>query len=296
MSFAAVPESDRGSIRTIAVAYFFGTFIGLQLLSELGVPVPAAPVAPNRDHAILLSLAGSLCLAAALYPLARGIGGSTGRRLATIFAFTFVAFAVVNELEASVFTTLGGDGWLLAYYAIPCLLASGAATWLVQPAHRPVPRRTVFQTLPVRTWWWRPILALAALPSAELVVGLMNRTLLEDVANQRVPGIQVPGGATVMATMLLKSALLLAVTVPVAMSWSGTRRLLMVALGTGVCVLTGLVGLMQATWWPPAVRGTFLLQILLVSAAYSAAVVPLLVPRQTAECVGPSDPAADRTW
>lgn len=285
MNIAAKHESNGGSIRGIAVAYFFGTVISLWLLSALGVPMPTTPGDTSRDQIVILGLVGALSLAFALFPLARGIGGSAGRRLLTIFAFTFVAFAVINQLQASVFTTVGGNARILAFYAIPCLLASAAATWLVRPDDRQIARPTVFQTRTPEAWWWRPILAVAALPCIEVMAGMMTGPLLEEVITQRTSGMQVPGDAVVLATMLVKSALLLAVTVPIALSWRRTRLHLMVALGAAVFILTGLVGLIQAAWWPLTLRVVFALQILFSSGAYAAVVVALLMPRHPTEKV-----------
>lgn len=280
MNFASGPESSGGGIRVIAVAFFLGTVISIWLLSALGVPIPTAPGDASRDQIAILGLAGALVLAVALFPLARGIGGSARRRLLTIFALTYAAFAVINQLQAAAFTTLGGGGKLLFYYAIPCFLASGAATWLVRPADGPMPAFTVFHDRPLKAWWWRPTLAFIALPCIEVLAGLMTRPLLEEVIRQRPSGLHLPGGAVVVATMFLKSALLLAVTVPIALSWKRSRLQLVVALGAALFILTGLVGLIQATWWPVTMRVAFAMQILVTSVAYAATVVLLLVPMQ----------------
>ena len=285
MNIAARRESNGGIIRGIAVAYFFGTVVSLWLLSALGVPMPTMPGDASRDQIVILGLAGALSLAFALFPLARGLGGSAGRRLLTIFAFTYVAFAVINQLQASVFTTIGGNARILAFYAIPCLLASGAATWLVRPDDRPIARLTVFQTRPVEAWWWRTTLAVVALPCIEIMAGRMTGPLLEEVITQHTSGIQVPRGAVVLAAMLLKSALLLTVVVPITLSWRRTRLHLMVALGAAVFILTGLVGLIQAAWWPLTLRVVFALQILFSSGAYAAVVVALLMPRHPTDNV-----------
>jgi hypothetical protein len=278
--FANESKAHAGGVRLIAVAYFFGTVLSLLLLSALGVPMPTTPGDASRDQIVILGLAGALALAVALFPLARGIGGSATRRFLTIFAFTYVAFAVINQLQAAVFTTIGETGPRMVFYAIPCLLAAAAATWLVRPANGPLTRRTVFQGRPMRAWWWRPILALLALPCIEVVAGLMAQPLLEETIRQQPSGLHIPGGAVVMGTMFLKSALLLAVTVPISISWNRSRLRLTVALGAALFILTGLVGLIQATWWPITLRAAFSLQILATSVVFAAVAVVLLVPKQ----------------
>ena len=279
MEFADQRKVNAGGVRVIAVAYFFGTIMSLLLLSALGVPMPTMPSDASRDQIVILGFAGALALAVALYPLARGVGGSRLRRLLTVFAFTYVAFAVINQLQAAVFSTLGGSGQLLAFHAIPCLLAAGAAAWLVQPADKASACCTVFQDRPMSAWWWRPLVVLLALPCIEAVTGVTARPVLEEVIRQQPTGLHAPGGAVVMATMLLKSGLLLAVTVPVVLSWQRSRRHLMLALATAILILTGLVGLLQAPWWPVSLRLVFSLQILVTSITYAAVVVLLFVPK-----------------
>ena len=92
-------------------------------------------------------------------------------------------------------------------------------------------------------------------------------------------GLVVPDAIVVIRTLLLKSGLLLAVTVPIVLTWTKRQRSLIVALGFAIFVLTGLVGLIQATWWPITMRIALSFQVLLASMAYSWAVVTLLAPR-----------------
>ena len=279
MRFADHSEASRGGVRLIAVAYFFGTVISLVLLSAIGVPMPSIPGDASRDQTVILGLMGAFVFALALFPLARGIGGSVAQRLLIMSAFTYGAFTIVNQVQAAVFTEIGGTGPRMIFYAIPCLVAAAAATWLVRPTGGPVVRRSIIQVRPMRAWWWRLVLALLALPCIEILAGAVAVPLLQEAVLLEPSGVHVPGAAVVMASLFFKSALLLAITVPIVLSWRRSRLHLTVALGSALFILTGLVGLIQATWWPVFVRLAFSLQVLVTAMAYAAFVVVLLVPR-----------------
>jgi hypothetical protein len=279
MELAENLNAKSGGIRLIAVAYFFGTVISIWLLSAIGVPLPTVPGDASRDQIVILGLVGAFSLALALFPLARGVGGSAPQRLLTISAFTYVAFAVINQLQAAVFTTIGGTTPLLFFYAIPCVLAAGAAVWLVRPIEGSVTRHTAVWDRSMKTWWWRPTLVFLTLPVIEAVTGLVAQPVLEEAIRLEPSGLLIPNAGAVIGTMFLKSALLTAVTVPIAFSWRRSGLRLMFALGAAVFILSGLVGLIQATWWTISMRVAFSLQILATSVVYAAVAALLLVPR-----------------
>jgi hypothetical protein len=250
----------------------------------------------SRDQIVIVGLVGAFVFALALFPLARGIGGSAAQRLSIMFAFTYGAFAVVTQVQATVFTDIGGTGLRLFFFAIPCLLAAGAATWMVRPTEGPIGRHTVFQDRPMRAWWWRLVLAFLALPCIETITGAVVLPLLEEAILLEPSGVHVPGRAAVMGSLFFKSALLLAITVPILLIWRRSRLHLTVALGSALFILTGLVGLIQAVWWPIFVRLAFSLQILVTTAIYAAVVVALLMPRRKDDAEGrvviPNDSSA----
>jgi hypothetical protein len=126
--------------------------------------------------------------------------------------------------------------------------------------------------------WWRPLLAFLALPAIEIVTGLLAQPLLSRVVTEETPGLVIPAAPVVMGTLFLKSGLLLAVITPIVRVWARSRLSLTISLGVALFVLSGLVGLLQATWWPIAMRIALAFQILVTSVAYSAAMAALLAP------------------
>lgn len=271
--------SKGGDIRVIAIAFFLGTFMSVSAMSSLGLHLPLIPDHTSRDESLILSLVASLCLASAVAPLARGIRGSRMVRFATMAAFTYVSFAVINQMEAAVYSTLSGAPTILVVFAPPCILAAAAAVWLVPSTDESIERATGFRTPPIPVPWWRLFLAFLALPTIEFVTGIFVQPLLAQATHEEVLGLVTPSGMVVMCALLLKSVLLLAVVTPITLRWTGSRRFLTLALGFALFVLTGLFGLLQATWWPMTMRITLSLQILITSMAYAATVVALLVPR-----------------
>jgi hypothetical protein len=273
------PKPKVGDTRIIAIAFFFGTFISIIAMSTLGLRLPLAPDSASRDESLILALVASLIFAAAVTPLARGIRASGVKRLLTLAAFTYVSFAVINQIEAAVYSTISGTPTMLVVFAPPCLLAAGVASWLVRPSDTINVQISVFRGRSIRAWWWRLLLALLLLPIIEAATGLIIQPLLEPVVEEQTFGLVVPDTTVIIRTLLLKSGLLLAVTVPIVITWTRGRRSLILALGFAVFVLTGLVGLIQAAWWPVTMRIALSLQVLVTSMAYAWAVVALLVPR-----------------
>jgi hypothetical protein len=266
-------------VRVIAIAFFFGTFFSIIAMSTLGMRLPLTPTDASRDESLILALVASLIFAAAITPLARGIRASGVKRPFTLAAFTYVSFAVINHIEAAVYSTISGTPAMLVLFAPPCLLAACVATWLVRPSETIDVQNSIFRDRSVRARWWRLLLALLVLPIIEAATGLLIQPLLEPLIEVQALGLVVPDAVVVMRTMLLKSGLLLAVTVPIVLTWTKGRRSLILALGFAIFVLTGLVGLIQATWWPITVRIALSFQVLLTSTAYASAVVALLAPK-----------------
>jgi hypothetical protein len=286
--------SKAGDIRVIALAFFLGTFMSVSAMSLLGLHLPSTPEIASRDETLILSLAASLCLAAAVAPLARGISGSLATRFLTMAAFTYVSFAVISQIEASVYSTFGGAPTMLLIFAPPCLLAAGATAWLVRPADESVMRRTGIRARSLKGSWWRPLLAFLALPAIDIVTGLFAQPLLSRVVTEEIPGLVIPAAPVVMGTLFLKSGLLLAVITPIVRVWARSRLSLTISLGVALFVLLGLVGLLQATWWPIAMRIAFSTQILIASLAYAAVAVALLMPKPKIESQEPAPEVPDQ--
>jgi uncharacterized membrane protein YhaH (DUF805 family) len=92
-------------------------------------------------------------------------------------------------------------------------------------------------------------------------------------------GLTLPGWDTIIPVVLLRSALVLAVTLPVVALWSRSRRSLRVTLSVALFAFIGLIGLAMTTIFPPTQRVAHPLEILGDSVVYAWVLVALLVPR-----------------
>jgi hypothetical protein len=268
-----------GNLRGIAVAYFVGMTLSGTLVTTLGMRFPAVPTDATRDLTLAVTVAASFVMAASLCPLAKGLRGPLVRRWLTLAAFTYVLSAVIPQLDAALLTEFGGTGTVLVFALLPCLLAAGAATLLVRPASPEPAPVTVGVCSLSRPTWWRLVFAWLAYPFVTMSCGLVFVRMTGDLFRQELTGIVSPEPRVMLAATLVRGLLVLAVAVPVVIAWSRSFRTLVVSLGIAMFVLTGLVGLVQATWWPLSVRIAQGALILAVSMAYAWIIVALLLPR-----------------
>jgi hypothetical protein len=92
-------------------------------------------------------------------------------------------------------------------------------------------------------------------------------------------GLTLPGMGTIIPVVHGRSALYLAVTVPILVNWSRSRRSLLWSLAMVFFAMMGLIGLVTATFWPPVLRVVHSIEILADAVVYAWVLVALLVPR-----------------
>jgi hypothetical protein len=265
-------------VAVIALAFFVATMVSGAIVTAAGMRFPELP---GQTYSPALNLIGSLLLAACLAALARHIHGSRTARWLVLAVFTYVSFGVNNQIEALVFTTIGGTGPMLVLWLLPCLAGCGAAVMLIQPTIPSVPLTTVFTDRPVTAWWRRVVLAWLAFPVIYYVFGMLVSPLVIDTYRLGQFGLVLPEQRVVIAAVSLRSLLFLAGMVPILRTWSGSRRGLVVALGGALFVMVGAYGLVVATWLPATLRIAHGLEILADSAVYVWVLVALLVPWAT---------------
>jgi hypothetical protein len=78
---------------------------------------------------------------------------------------------------------------------------------------------------------------------------------------------------------LCRSALYLAVTVPILVTWARSRRSLYWALAVGFFAMMGLIGLLSVTFLPPVLRITHSIEILGDALVYAWLLLALFVPK-----------------
>ena len=264
-------------ILVMGVAFSFGLSISGALLWTLGMEFPQLP---GETHYPIANLLASLLLAACIVPVTRGLAGSTIHRWIILAAFVYVSYGLNNQIEAAVFTTAGGFTTMVLMFIIPCALISAAAVVLIRHAGGPS-ISTVFADRPVSRWWWRAVLAWLSFPLIYFFFGMLIYPMVREVYEAPDSGLALPSGDVVLRTVLLRSLLFLLVTIPILRSWTRSRTALAVALGIAFTATVGLVGLVQAHWWPISMRVVHGVEICADSFAYAWVLVALLVPRSS---------------
>ena len=259
-------------IAAIALSYVAATMFSGAVVAAAKLTMPVLPRSAEPPSLAYL-LAGALCLAACLAPLAHGLAGTTASRWLALALFTYVCTGFNNAIEASFFTTLGGTPAMMLIFLAPCLLAAWLAVALIPAADAVAPVQ------PLRGWWWRALLVWLAFPAIYWFFGMLAYPWVRELYERPDMGLRVPAGMVVVGVVLLRSLLFLAVVAPVIARWSRSRRALLVALAAALFVMVGLFGLLQTTWWPVGMRAVHSLEILADSVVYAWVATALLAPR-----------------
>jgi len=218
---------------------------------------------------------GSLVLIVGLMPIALGIGGSFSVRCFALVMLLFLANAVNQVLELSIFSTIGGFGFLLAQYIIAFFLTAAALAWAFG-AHDAVPS---LPRMPFSSWTWRVLAAWLAFPVIYLAFGMCVGPFVVPYYKTGVLGLIIPPLDVIMRMQLLRSFLFLVASLPVILLWTGSRRRLIFALGLAHSSLVGLYGLSQAYWMPSILRELHSIEIVADSFVYALVVAWLFFPR-----------------
>lgn len=268
-----------GKVAAVAAAYFLGTMISGMVITAAGMPWPAFPNPPSQTTSLILGVFSSVLMAGCLALLAWGVRGSQPVRWLALTAFSYVIFGLNNEIEAAAFTTFGGTATMLVFFVAPCLLGAAAAVWLIRPATLPEPRLATALHRPASTWWWRVVLAWLAFPVIYIFFGMLVGPFVVPFYTAPGFGLTLPGWDTILPVVLLRSALALAVTLPMLLLWSRSRRSLFVSLAIAFFAMMGLIGLAATTFFPPTLRVVHSIEILGDAVVYALVFVALFVPK-----------------
>ncbi len=272
-------------IPAIAAAYFVGVVISGAVITALGLQWPTIPEPLSQTAALGLNLISSLLMAACMAWIALGIRGSRPARWLILALFTYVTFGLNNQIEAAIFTTFGGTAAMVVFYIAPALLGSAAAVSLFRPQPTLEPSTTDRR---VAMQWWRFVIAWVAFPVIYLAFGMLAAPFVVPVYQAQDFGLTLPGWGTLLPVALARSALYLAVTIPILATWSRSRRSLFLCLTTALFAMMGLIGLLTATFFPPMLRITHSIEILGDAVVYAAFLVALFVPDARAEAAAPA--------
>jgi len=263
-------------------ALFVGQMLGVALATALGLELPPSPVPVDEGTQILLFLPAAIAVAMALAGMAVGLTGRWWQRWAILAAFIYGAYGVGNAIESSVFTTIGGEV-ALAVWHLPQSILGALAVVLMFPAPSDEGfRESVVAFLPR----WKPEtlaarlgLAVLAFPVIYFLFGLIASPILTP-HYEGLDFLILPPLATMLKVVAIRSVLLLLVSLPIIAGWRRSRASLVLALGFGHFVAVGFAGLVQAPFFPAALRWTHGVEILADSMCYAAVLAWLFFPRR----------------
>ena len=268
----------------ICVAVLFaGQMLGVALVSALGLELPPAPVAVDEGTQSLLFSLAAIAIAVALAGMAVGLAGRWWERGAILAAFIYVVYGVGNVIEASVFSTLGGELALTVMHLPPSVLGALAVALLFAAPSDEGFRKRAAAFLS----GWKPGklaarlgLAVLAFPFFYLLFGMMIAPIVTP-HYARLDFLVTPPMPTILKVLFTRSVLLLLVSLPVIVGWRESRGRLILALGLGHFVAVGFAGLIQAPFFPAVLRWTHGIEILADSICYAAALAWLFFPRRS---------------
>jgi len=266
-------------IPAIAAAYFFGVMIAGAAITAAKLPWPTFPGSASETENFFLSLFSSIIMSACLALLARGIRGSQTTRWLILTAFTYVTFGLNNQIEAAIFTTYGGNTTMLLFYILPCALGAAAAIRLFRPEQDSAMLDNAITGRPKSKWMLRAIVVWLAFPVIYLFFGMLAAPVVVPVYQSLDFGLTLPGFGTMIPVALVRSALYLAVTIPILVNWSRSRRSLFLSLGTALFAMMGLIGLLSATFFPPVLRVAHSVEILGDAVVYAWLLIALFIPK-----------------
>jgi hypothetical protein len=263
-------------IPAIAVAYFAGKLIAAALVTSVGFRFPEIP---GHTWVPALDFLGGVVLVVCLAFLARGIGGSLTKRWLILLAFTYVSFVINNQIETVVFNTHHEVPTLLLFFIIPCVVVTGVTVALIKPPNGPDALTSVFADRPIRSWWWRLLLAWLAFPIIYYFFGALIYPLVADVYTQQDSGFQLPGPLVVLGAVSVRSLLFLVSAIPILVNWQRSRRSLVLSLAAALAAMVGVAGMFENTLMPTQMKIAHSLEIIADSLVHAWVLVALLVAK-----------------
>lgn len=267
-------------------AYATGTVLGGMLTLALGIEMPRMPAEVDPAMQGLLLLPGGLVYSVGLAAIAIGLAGRWWQRWLILAAFLYVINGIGNTIEATLFTTLGGQVASAIGFLAPSVLCALAVALLFPPPSGAGLADQFARFLARRkpaSLAGRILLAVLAFPVIYFVFGAAVAPIVVPYYNE-LDFLQIPPMATLIPVLHFRSLLLLLVSLPILVGWDGSRCGLILGLGLGHAAAVGLGGLAQVTFFPEVLRWTHGIEILVDSLVY-AWILALLFAAKPAKTV-----------
>ncbi len=271
----------------VAVAYFVGLIIGGMVTRALGLPAVEMPASMMNLSVLMPRLFISEVLIAMI------LGECFGRlfekywqRAGLLWLCHYVLYAMVNTLDAFLYTTYGNLGTSFVSSLFPTLFAAAVLAWLWRPTKDPATARpslaAYFSARPPADWGWRFVAAWLCFPPiyylAGRVVAIFTLSYYQDQSHQLGLTLNLTL-ESMLAMQVLRGALFLLAVLPMILAWRGSRKALWLQVGLVIFVQVAIQTILQAYWMPlAAVRLPHGLEMLADSFAQAAVYAWLLLP------------------
>lgn len=263
------------------VAFCVGVMIGGMVATLTGLPAAPMPENINVSNATMYLFLTSPLLAFALALLARGIAGNFWTRTIILAFLTWIAYTVNTQLEAAIFTNMGGGFWFSLVTFLPaCLLCGAVVAWLF-PSEMPTKSfidalKEFFGRSTLADWAWRLVIAAVAFMPIYWVFGLIVVPFTSEYYRQSMYGLQMPTLDKILSVLAIRSVLFLLACLPIIAAWQKSPQSLFLRLGFALFVLVGLLYMIAADWMPVSVRLPHMLEIMADEFVYAGALTLLL--------------------
>lgn len=265
------------------VAFCVGVMIGGMVATLTGLPAAPMPENVSVSSATMYLFLTSPLLAFALALLARGIAGNFWTCTIILAFLTWITYTVNTQLEAAIFTTMGGGFWFsLVTFAVPSLLCSAVVAWLFPPdASKNFidALKEFFGRHTTVGWVWRLAIAAVAFMPIYWFFGLLVVPFTSDYYRQSMYGLQMPTLDKILMVLFVRSVLFLLACLPIIAAWQKSPQSLFLRLGFALFVLVGLLYMIAADWMPVSVRLPHTLEILADEFVYVGVLIVLLKGR-----------------
>lgn len=263
-----------GKMIVCTLTLVLATIVGGAIVSALRLTPPTAPWSTSPGIAVAWMAVGSLVLIIGMVPIASGLGGHFPTRYLALAWLLIIANAVNTVLELTIFSTLGGQVFMLTQFVI----AFGITAAVLARMFGSTEAASAFPHMNAGSWTWRVLLAWLAFPVIYFLFGMCVGPFVVDTYRAGAFGLRIPPMDILLRTLALRSLLFLAATLPVIRLWTGSRRGLIFALGLAHAAMVGLYGLSQAYWLPPVLRTLHSVEIVADSFVYAFVLAMLFFP------------------
>lgn len=285
MSSKNSPLSWIWKLVVCAIAYVIGTVVGGALVMALGIELPQAPGEVDPTMQSLLLFPAGLVFALGLAVMAAGLAGRLWQRWLILTLFLWGINGVGNAIEATIFTNLGSPVGQALSFLLPAALCALAVAWLF-PAPSEVTfaekARQFFSTWKPSKLAIRVLLGIIAFPVIYFFFGAVVAPIVVPLYEQ-MDFLKIPPMSLLIPVAFGRSALILAVTLPIVIGWESTRKRAMLGLGLGNAIAVGVAGLILAPFFPALLRWVHGVEILADGLVYGWILVLLFIPRLAAE-------------